>query len=170
MIARKHLDNNFNSSHSRFLSSVCPVNSQDYILGNRDILPFENIMTPSEDPNNNPSQGFVDTSSSPWCTAENQGTAQLGNHVELTFTEQIVVEFLKSEGQLNTWVSNFSIQYSTTESGDDFMKYGVLEPSQVNNMQCYVSIILYDRVYIPGIKYTKDSNHITAELLWSNDC
>lgn len=110
--------------------TVCPVNSQDYILGNRDILPFTNIMTPSEDSSNNPSQGFVDTASSIWCTAEGQGSAQLGSHVELIFTEPIVVEFFKSEGQIDTWVSNFSIQYSTTESGDDFMKYGVLEPSQ----------------------------------------
>ena len=97
-------------------------------------------MTPSEDSTNNPARGFVDTTSSPWCTAEGQGAAQLGNHVELTFTESIVVEFFKSEGQLDTWVSNFSIQYSQTESGDNFMTYGVLEPSQVN-IQCHVSIL-----------------------------
>ena len=107
------------------------MNSQDYILGNRDILPFENIIAPSEDSNNNPSQGFVDTTSSVWCTAEGQGAAALGNYIELIFTESVVVEFLKSEGRIDTWVSNFSIHYSLTESGDNFMKYGVLKPSQV---------------------------------------
>lgn len=89
-------------------------------------------MTPSEDSNNNPATGFVDTTSVPWCTAQGQGAAQVGSHVELIFTESIVVEFLKSAGLTNTWVSNFSIQYSQTENGDDFMTYGVLEPSQVN--------------------------------------
>ena len=107
-------------------------------------------MTPTEDSNNNPARGFVDTTSSPWCTAQDQGAAQLGNHVELTFTESIVVEFFKSEGQLDTWVSNFSIQYSLTESGDNFMKYGVLEPSQVTK---HISHKLF--VCIPWIKYTK---------------
>lgn len=74
----------------------------------------------------------MDTTTVPWCTALDQGMAEVGNHVELRFTEPIVVEFLKSAGLLDTWVSNFSIQYSQTDSGDDFMTYGVLEPSQVN--------------------------------------
>ena len=60
----------------------------------------------------------------------------MGHHVELIFTEPIVVEFLESAGQLDTWVSNFSIQYSQTESGDDFVTYGVLENSQVNTQTC----------------------------------
>ena len=100
-------------------------------------------MTPTEDTNNNPARGFVDTSSGLWCTAQGQGAAQLGNHVELTFTEPIVVEFFKSEGQFETWVSNFSIQYSLTESGDNFMKYGVLEPSQVNITMTYHKLFVY---------------------------
>ena len=94
-------------------------------------------MTPTEDMSNNPASGFVDTTTSIWCTARGQGAAQLGNHVELAFTESIVIEFFKSEGQLETWISNFSIQYSLTESGDNFMKYGVLESSQVN-IQCHI--------------------------------
>jgi hypothetical protein len=148
-IAKKHLANNFNSVCSHFLSSVCPVNAQDYILGDRAILPFENIMTPSEDSSNNPTSGFVDTGSTPWCTAQNEGAAQLGRHVELTFTESIVVEFFKSEGMINTWISNFSIQYSLTESGDNFTRYGVLEPSQVN------IISLHKALLFPRIKCTK---------------
>ena len=116
-------------------------------------------MTPSEDSSNNPSQGFVDTASSIWCTAEGQGSAQLGSHVELIFTEPIVVEFFKSEGQIDTWVSNFSIQYSTTESGDDFMKYGVLEPSQVNNMQ-----------YLYVCTFLELSTQKTATILQQSCC
>ena len=118
------------------------MNGQDFILRNRDILPLANIRVTSEDARNNPATGFIDTTTAPWCTANNQGSAQIGNHVELVFTESIVVEFFQSQGLINTHVSNFSIQYSQSESGDDFATYGVLESSQVYKCNYSTSLLI----------------------------
>lgn len=113
------------------------MNVQEFILRNSDLLPPTNIRATSEDSNNNPAAGFIETTSAPWCTAENQGAPDREQiYVELSFTEKIVVEFLESTGLLHSWVSNFSIQYSQSESGDDFETYGVLETSQVCKCVC----------------------------------
>ncbi len=144
---------------------VCPVNSQEFILRNRDILPVENIRTTSEDSTNNPASGFIDTTSSPWCTAQNQGTAEVGHHVELIFTESIVVEFFKSAGLIGTWVSNFSIQYSQTVSGDDFITYGVLEASQVN-----IIITMHVSTLCTFFALSTQKAATIVELLWSSVC
>ena len=85
---------------------------------------------------NNPVAGFIETTSAPWCTAQGEGIQERMNYVELTFTERIVVEFLESTGLLESWVSNFSIQYSQSESGEDFITYGVLEAPQVYAYLC----------------------------------
>lgn len=114
-----------------YILSVCPVNVQEFILRNATLLPPTNIQATSEDTLNNPAMGFIQTTSPPWCTAEGEGTSQ-EHHVELTFTEPIVVEFLQSSGLLQSFVSNFSIQYSLSVTGDDFKTYGVLEAHQVH--------------------------------------
>lgn len=113
------------------ISTVCPVNTQEFILRNANLLPETNIEATSEDAINSPAVGFVDTNTAPWCTDHNDGLPGQSNHIVLTFTEPIVLSFFESKGTLQSWVSNFSIQYSLTESGDDFMTYGVLETPQV---------------------------------------
>ena len=130
-------------------SLVCPVNVQQFILRDASLLPRANVIATSEDATNNPGTNFIETTSPPWCTAEGEGVNGRRNYVELTFTEQIVVEFFESSGLLESWVSNFSIEYSQTVSGEDFVAYGVLETPQV---------FTYLYVCIPFNKITKQQS------------
>lgn len=134
------------------------MNVQEFILRNDELLPPGNIQATSEDSNNNPATGFTDTTSAPWCTAEEEGTSE--NYVELTFTEQVVAEFLESTGLLNSWVSNFSIQYSQSESGEDFKTYGVLENPQVCIFVC-VCVHLFN-------KDTKATKLLQCNMRWKH--
>ena len=112
-----------------FIHPVCPVNTQNFFLRSGDAS--VTVAATSEDAANNPATGFVDANTPVWCTAEGEGIPERRNYIDLTFSETVVIEFIESTGLLESWVSNFSIQYSTSASGDDFMPYGVLETSQV---------------------------------------
>lgn len=98
------------------------------------------ITATSEDATNNPATGFVDANSPPWCSSGDEGTSEQGDYVDLAFSEMVVVEFIESTGLIDSWVSNFSIKYSLSESGDDFMTYGVLETSQVLTGYMFVCV------------------------------
>ena len=43
-----------------------------------------------------------------------------------------MIHFLESGGFFNGFVNNFTIEYSMSDSGDDFEAYGVLEKPQVS--------------------------------------
>ena len=125
---------------------MCPVNSQRFISTDTNLLPTTNIRASSEDALFNPVANFIEPSSSPWCTAEEEGE-MAGHFVELTFTEPIVVQLLQSSGFVNGYVSNFTILYSMSATEDDFKAYGILEESQVHYM-CYIKMTFtYSNLY-----------------------
>lgn len=55
----------------------------------------------------------------------------VGQYLELTFTEPIVISMLMSGGQVSSFVNNFTIAYSLSTSGEDFQTYGLLKDEQV---------------------------------------
>lgn len=110
-------------------TKVCPINRQRFVSMDLSLLPISNVETSSEDTGFNPTSNFVSLTTPPWCTAEGQGRNP-GHHVNLTFTEPVVIHFLESGGFFNGFVNNFTIEYSMSDSGDDFEAYGVLEKPQ----------------------------------------
>ena len=107
---------------------VCPVNSQQFISLDRNLLPLENLQASSE---GNPAAFLVDPSNGPWCTDRGNGT-QPGHHVNLTFTEPVVITMIQSGGFVNGFVNDFAVQYSPSLDGDDFTTYGIIEVPQVS--------------------------------------
>lgn len=116
------------------IHTVCPVNSQSFISTSRTLLPLENIQSTSES-SFNPTTNFVNRGDeeSPWCTAPNLFTV-VGEYVELNFTEPVVVGLLMSGGFVSTYVSNFTVHYTMSSTGDDYEVYGSLHPTQVNSI------------------------------------
>lgn len=55
-----------------------------------------------------------------------------GQYVELTFEEPVVIASLMSGGFIRWYVNNFTVQYSLSESGEDFQVYGALQATQVS--------------------------------------
>jgi hypothetical protein len=65
-----------------------------------------------------------------WCTAPNLSTI-VGQYVELNFTEPVVIGLLMSGGFTSVYVNNFTVHYTMSSTGDDYVAYGTLEPTQV---------------------------------------
>lgn len=120
-----------------FVHTVCPVNSQRFISISRELLPLENIRSTSES-RFNPTANFVNRgdAESPWCTAPNLSTIA-GQHVELNFTEPVVISMLMSGGFVSTYVNNFTFHYTMSITDDDFEVYGPLKPAQVCEISFY---------------------------------
>ena len=93
------------------------------------------MQASSEDATFNPVENFVDVSSPPWCTAEENATLP-GHYVDLNFTKPIVLTYVKSGGFVNGYVDNFTIGHTMSAEGEDFTVYGVTEVRQASpNMQ-----------------------------------
>ena len=111
---------------------VCPPGTQRFLSLNRELLPLENVRSTSDDAPFNPTTGFVD-GTAPWCNGRDMLNF-VGQYVEVTFTEPIVIALLMSSGLQSNFVNNFTISYSMSTSGEDFQTYGLLQDEQVCNV------------------------------------
>ena len=111
--------------------TVCPVNKLQFLSYSNALLPRENVQASSEDEEYNPLGNFItDQTTQPWCS--DLYTVNTENlHINLTFTEPVVIAFLESSGYYNAYVNSFSFQHAMGTEGDALMPYGVLEESQV---------------------------------------
>ena len=123
------------ANSSGYFLAVCHVNNQRFISVNRTLLPLVNIQATDEDSRNNPLEYFTDVSSNAWCTAAGNGTLP-GLHINLTFTEPVVISLIISGGFINGYVDNFTIGYMDAEDGGEFSVYGVLDSPQVRRVGC----------------------------------
>ena len=113
------------SSHA----TACPVNRLQFLSFNATLLPRGNVQATSEDATN-PVDHFITENTQPWCSKIND-VHHPNLHINLTFTESVVITFLKSSGYYNAFVKSFSIHYALGDEGDIFMPYGVLQGEQV---------------------------------------
>ena len=122
-----------------FVNAVCPVNSLQLLSYNRELLPLENVKATSED-EPNPLEQFVVAHGNPWCSARNDVDSP-NLHINLTFTEPVVVTFIESSGFYNAYVDEFSIEHAPEAEAVEFQSYGVLEDNQVHSI-FIITIIL----------------------------
>lgn len=97
--------------------TVCPVNNQEFISINRELLPTSNVRATSEDTAFNPVENLITHDAQdnpPWCSAIDIGTVS-GHYVEINYTEPVVITLLESSGFYNGFVSNFTIEYGSLE-------------------------------------------------------
>jgi len=88
---------------------------QQFISENATLLPEGHVQASSEDATFNPGQNFVDASSPPWCTAQENATRP-GHFIDLNFTEPIVLTYVKSSG--HTLANNLQEAYKEVTSFD----------------------------------------------------
>ncbi len=110
-------------------ATVCPPDAQSFISQNRELLPIANVRSTSEYTGFNPTEYFI-LDSSAWCNSPDMLNF-VGQYVELTFTEPVVIALLMSSGFVSSFVNNFTISYSMSASGEDFQTYGQLKEEQV---------------------------------------
>ena len=118
-------------NYNNILVPVCPVNMQNFLSTNRELLPTSNILSSSEHTGFNEAEDFVGTDT--WCSMPlGEGGVPAGQYVELTFTKPVVVTLLTSGGFLSSYVNNFTILSTLSTTGDDFQPYGELRNEQVH--------------------------------------
>ena len=88
----------------------------EFLATNRTLLPLNNIVALNFILNQMyPLVGFVDQSKNIWCSS----FPGSNNHVNMTFTEPVVVEAITSHGEFNEgFVSNFSVFVSPSLDSD----------------------------------------------------
>ena len=113
-----------------YYTTVCPVNKLQFLSYNTTLLPRHNVQASSENAEMNTIDHFIKKSTEPWCSEF--GDALRPNlHINLTFTEPVVITFLESDGYYNSFVDKFSIQYALGSEAGVFMPYGFLQMPQV---------------------------------------
>lgn len=113
-------------------TAVCPVNKLQFLSFNATLLPRGNVRASSEDSFTNSAEYLItENAAHPWCSKINDVNSP-NLHINLTFTESVVITFLHSSGYYNAFVKSFSIQYALGIEGGIFMPYGVLQEQQVS--------------------------------------
>lgn len=107
------------------------MNKLQFLSYNETLLPHQNVQASSENADMNTIDHFIKKSTEPWCS--NFGDAFSPNlHINMTFTEPVVITFLQSAGFYNNFVDQFSIQYALGSEADILMPYGFLQMPQVS--------------------------------------
>ena len=111
--------------------AACPANSQYFISENRTLLPLANAAATSEDAAG-PVTYFINsgTPNNPWCTSAADATLP-GHHINLTFTEPVVLTLIQSGGFFNGYVNNFSLAFARDQN-DELTAYRMSDSSQVS--------------------------------------
>ena len=145
--------------------AVCPLRTQQLISKNKTLLPDENVQASSED-TLNPVENFLMYSNHPWCTAEEDGSHP-GHFIDLNFTEPIVLTYVESDGFINGYVDNFTIEYTQLAEGDHFNTYGVTDDQQAS---ADLIKIFHASAVILNIRVTKTIlQYISAGVLCTGD-
>ena len=113
-------------------TTVCPVNKLQFLSYNTTLLPRQNVQASSENAEMNTIDHFIMKSTEPWCSEFGEVFSP-NLHINLTFTEPVVITFLESDGFYNNFVDRFSIQYALGSEAGVFMPYGFLHMPQVQS-------------------------------------
>lgn len=124
-----------------YLYSACPFNSQYFISENHTLLPLENVAATSEH-QDGPASFFITPRTNPWCTSAEDATLP-GQHINLTFTEPVVLTLIQSGGFFNGYVNNFSLAYTDGDS-EEFTTYSISNYSEVSEISTIPSPHLQD--------------------------
>ena len=117
---------------STSFSPVCPPNDQLFISNSRSLLPLENVQASSESLTFPIANILSPNAAATWCT---NAPSFIGEHVNFTFTEPVVLTMIVSSSAFPShYVNNFSIAYSSSEdsNGSSFDIYGVTSMPQVS--------------------------------------
>ena len=106
------------------------MNKLQFLSYNETLLPQQNVQASSENAVLNTIDHFIKKSTEPWCSEYGDGSSP-NLHINLTFTEPVVITLLQSNGYYNNFVDQFSIQYALGSEAGVFMPYGFLQVPQV---------------------------------------
>ncbi len=118
---------------SHLTRTGCPVNTQEFVSFNRNLLPLSNVRATSEDTGFNHAEDLVKYSSQdnpPWCS-EADITMVTDHHIELNFTEPVVLTLMESSGYYDGYVNSFAIEYGPLDG--ELSTYTVNGETQVRD-------------------------------------
>ncbi len=109
----------------RTSTAVCPPSAQRVISYDASLLPPSTIAASSEDTASNPADQLFGRNNVPfnlWCTAPETGSH---HHINVSFTEPVVIMAIVSSGFANGYVTEFAVEYSPTSPPDGLLPYKV---------------------------------------------